>query len=161
MRRIGWGSDTKSGPLGATEAPLSTLQREMNQLFDSFFGSTGLSPAAFSGLWTGDGPKVDVTESDKAVEVTAELPGLNEADVDVELSEHSLRIRGHKKDERTESGHRFHRVERTFGEFERVIPLPVAIERDKVDATFKAGVLTIKLPKSTASDQQKIAIRST
>lgn len=143
--------------------PLDMFQREMNRLFDDFFKGFGLRPfgeeiegtAAFY-------PQVDMTEDEKAVYVTAELPGLDEKDIDINLSKDSITIKGEKKEEREEKGKESYYMERSFGSFTRVLPIPVEINPDKVEATFKKGVLNITLPKihKEKKEQKKIQIKS-
>jgi HSP20 family protein len=88
-----------------------------------------------------------------------ELPGMSEQDIDVELLENAVKIHGEKKDERETKEHNFHRMERTFGSFERVVPLPVKINREEVKAQVRNGVLTVVLPKAEpAMGQQKIPV---
>ncbi len=147
-------------PLARTgKDPLTSLQREMNQLLEGFFEESPLKLLNRGG--TGLlGPKLDVSETDRELHVTVELPGLKEDDIDVEFTGDLLRIRGEKKDERDEKQHNFHRIERTFGMFERVVPIPVDVDRSQVQATFKNGVLNITLPKTAAApSSQKIAVK--
>lgn len=128
---------------------LISLQREMNRLFDSFFHGWDLDAfQGFGQVATGSfNPRVNVDETDKEVSVTAELPGLDEKDVSVELDENILTIRGEKKDEREEQGRDWHRVERSYGSFHRSIALPATPDAAKVKAEFKKGILTVSLPK--------------
>ena len=137
--------------------PFFSLHREMNRLFDDFMRGFGDgAPAAFNG---GFGPSVDVSETDKDVKVTAELPGLDEKDVEVMLADNVLTLRGEKKSE-TEDKNR-HMSERFYGRFERRIPLPVEVDQDKVAASFKNGVLSIMMPKSAKAQQKAKKIQIT
>jgi len=130
--------------------PFLTLHREMNRLFDNAFHGFGLAspaPALMEGFsW----PRVEMTESDKVLNVTAELPGMDEKDVEVELVDGVLVIRGEKKFENDGDGKLF--SERYYGSFERQIPLD-GVQQDKADASFQNGVLKISLPK--AEDARK------
>lgn len=139
------------------------LQNEMNRLFDHFF-SEPFAPLSFYGSrWEGDfSPRVDVTETDNDFKVVAELPGLDEKDIEISLEQNALVLKGEKKSETEEKGRTYHRLERSYGSFERVIPLDEEIIFDKVEANFKNGVLTISLPKSPASLQtgRKIQIKT-
>ena len=137
----------------------ATLQRDMNQLFEGFFDSGPLQQLAGNDRAALSAPKLDVSETERELHVTAELPGVKEDDINVELTGDTLRIHGVKQDEREEKEHRFHRVERSFGSFERVISIPADIDRQNVRATFKNGVLEISLPKSAAPTSQKIAVK--
>ena len=138
------------------EHPFASFQREMNRLFDNFFGGFSLSP--WTPLERGAAPtftpRVDVSETDKEIRVSAELPGMEEKDIDVSLTQDTLTIKGEKKEETEDKGKDYYRVERSFGSFMRSIPLPVEVDTDKVEATFKKGVLDITLPKTAKAIQQ-------
>jgi HSP20 family protein len=158
---IPWKRRKTDFPASRTEEnPFAELHRRMDDLFNSFFSDVeerfpdlgwGLVPSKGAHL-----PKVDISESDAEVTVTADLPGMDEKDISVTLDENLLTIRGERKDEREEKKRNYHLVERTYGEFHRVIPLPVGIDKDKVKASFKNGVLSVALPKlPTAKAQTK------
>lgn len=141
--------------------PFLTLHREVNRLFDDMFRGFDLAPFGTADRLFDRGfgsPNVEISETNKEVEVTAELPGLDEKDVDVQLANGVLTIRGEKKTETEDKDRRF--SERFYGHFERRIPID-DIDEDKVAASFKNGVLTVTLPKTaTASDKVKrIAIK--
>jgi HSP20 family protein len=140
---------------------LLTFQQEMNRLFDDFFGRSGLEP--FGGWGEGWGlfsPRVDVAETDREVVVSAELPGLDDEDIDVSLSRGMLTISGEKKQEKEKKGRNYYRVERSYGSFQRSVPLPSEVDTGKVDAVFRKGVLTITLPKTAeAKARKRIAIK--
>jgi len=146
-----------------TEAdPFVALHREMNRLFDDFMRGFDLAPFGpdrfFDGFdRVGGWPRIEVSETDKEVKVTAELPGLDEKDVEVELANGALCIRGEKKTETEDKDRLF--SERFYGRFERRIPVE-DVEEDKVAAAFKNGVLTVTLPKSPQAQQKvrRIAI---
>lgn len=153
-----WNWD-KTGIRRVEEDPFAAMQQEMNRMFENFFARD--EGADVSTRFAQLTPKLDVTETETEVHVTAELPGLKEEDISVELTGDVLRISGEKRDEREEKKHNFHRVERSFGRFERVVPLPSEVDRDKVAATFKNGVLSITAPKAvTAPPTQKISVKS-
>lgn len=155
-----WRWNESSAPARTSQDPYAALQREMNQLFEGFFDNHPLGWISGNERQALAAPKLDVSETDKELHVTAELPGVKEEDIDVELAGETLRIRGEKKDEREEKGHNFHRVERSFGAFERVVPIPAEVDRQGVQATFKNGVLEIKLPKLvSAPSSQKITVK--
>jgi HSP20 family protein len=125
-----------------------TLHREMNRLFDDVF--RGFDMAPFGGMsrmasW----PHVEVIDNDKDVRISAELPGLEDKDVEVLMGDGVLTIRGEKKSEIEDKERAF--SERTYGRFERRIPLAWEVEEDKIDASFKNGVLTVTLPKAAES----------
>jgi HSP20 family protein len=139
--------------------PLLALHREMNRLFDDVF--RGFGPLGRVGNSSMDGqfawPRLELSETDKAVTVSAELPGLSEKDVQVEIANGMLSIRGEKKAERSDESKFV--SERYYGSFERQISLD-GVEADKTKADFKNGVLTVTLPKSEQSNQnvKRIAI---
>jgi HSP20 family protein len=145
------------------ESPVMAIQNEMNRLFDNFFSDPfDLTPiAALRPLPAEFSPRVNVSETDKAMQVTAELPGMEEKDIQISLEQECLVLTGEKKSESEETGKNFHRYERSYGSFQRVIPLVSEIKEDKVEATFKNGVLTIILPKaeSAVKAAKKISIK--
>lgn len=124
--------------------PFLAFRQEMDRLFDSFF-----APAQFSRFAGGFGfnPAIDVTENDKEVRVRAELPGVDEKDIDISLDGDMLTVRGEKREERVEDGERRRVVERSYGAFERTIQLPFTPQDQDIVAKFKDGVLTVKLRK--------------
>jgi len=143
------------------DSPFVSLQREMNRVFDDFFKGFAVSPALSGGLMGSEVPKVDVSETEKEVHVSADLPGIDEKDVDVSLANGVLTIKGEKKVEKEEKDKNYHRVERSYGSFQRAIPLPCEVDEDKAEASFKQGVLTIKLPKTKEAQHcKKIAVKS-
>jgi HSP20 family protein len=131
------------------ENPFYAWQREVDRLFEDFMGSRfGLAPfGGFMERYGAFNPQIDVTENDKEIKVTAELPGLDEKDVEVSLSNGTLTISGEKKAEKEDKAENYYRLERSYGSFQRVIPLSTEVEADKVEAAFKNGVLRITLPK--------------
>ena len=140
--------------------PFLTLHREMNRLFDDVFSGFGMmarGPSLMEGRF--GWPRVELSETHKALKVTAELPGLEEKDVQVELANGVLVIRGEKKLESESDGKLF--SERYYGSFERQIPLD-GVQEDKVEANFKNGLLTVMLPKSEEArpSVRRIAINS-
>jgi HSP20 family protein len=157
---IPWNNGGRELSMRREEAnPFLTLHREMNRLFDDAFRSFDLAPFASDRFFnrTVAWPNIEVSETDKEVEVTAELPGLDEKDVDVQLTNGVLVIRGEKKTETEDKDRRL--SERFYGHFERQIPVN-DVEEDKVGASFKNGVLTVTLPKSPTAQQKvkRIAI---
>jgi HSP20 family protein len=138
--------------------PILSLHREMNRLFEDVFRGFDLSPFS-TDRWNGPTPwpRVEISETEKEVQVTAELPGLEEKDIQVELEKGVLAIRGEKKTEMEDKDRLF--SERYYGRFERRIPLD-DIDEDKIGASFKNGVLNVILPKSPTAQQKvrRIAI---
>jgi HSP20 family protein len=134
--------------------PLMTLHREMNRLFDDVFRGFDLAPLGTGGSF-GRGmswPNIELSESDNEVKVVAELPGLDEKDVQVELVNGLLVIKGEKKTETEDKDLMF--SERYYGRFERRIPIE-DVDETKIGASFKNGVLTVSMPKS-AKAQEKV-----
>ena len=140
------------------------LRSQMNRLFDDFFERPfGLSPfLGESDLMSDFAPRLDISETDKEINIAAELPGLEPEDIHISLDHNTLTISGEKRAEKEEKGKRFYRVERSYGSFHRSIPLLNEVNEDEIDAAFKRGVLKIKLPKTQVAQQQskRIAIKS-
>lgn len=149
--------------------PFDSLRRQVDRLFDEFdrpwhlpFGRHGLESTP---LWQGGPtriPAVDVVEKDNAFEITAELPGLDEKDVEVKLVGGNLIITGEKRQEHQEDKDGYHLSERSYGSFQRSFALPEDIDREQIDARFSKGVLHLSVPKKpgTGSGAQKIAIKA-
>jgi HSP20 family protein len=142
---------------GTDAHPFFTLHREMNRMFDDVFRGFDLAPFGSTRGLSGLGwPQVDIDETDREVRITAELPGLDEKDVSLEIANGVLSISGEKKSESEDKARRF--SERYYGRFERRIALE-DVDEDKVSAAFKNGVLTITVPKSTeAKNVRRIEI---
>lgn len=104
-------------------------------------------------------PEVNVAETEKTVEVTMELPGMKPEEVKVEILEGRLWITGEKREEKEEKGKTFHRIERKFGQFRRVLPLPTKVEAEKVEAEIHEGVLKIVLPKAAEVRPKPIPVK--
>ncbi|WP_404288536.1 Hsp20/alpha crystallin family protein [Microvirga sp. RSM25] len=156
---IPWGRSHQTTPSRYRDEgdPFMTLHREMNRLFDDVF--RGFDMAPFGGVsrmasW----PHVEVVDNDKDVRISAELPGLEDKDVEVLIGDGVLTIRGEKKSAIEDKERAF--SERTYGRFERRIPLAWEVEEDKIEASFKNGVLTVTLPKSaeSRSEVKRIAV---
>lgn len=150
-----------AAPARRERDPFGELHQEMNRLFDEFSRGFGLSlpewwgesslPAASGGAFT---PRLDVEDTEKELVVTAEIPGVAEKDVDVELSRDALTIRGEKREERQDERRGWYHSERSYGSFERTLPLPAEIDPDNASARFEGGVLTVRLPKTAESRQE-------
>jgi HSP20 family protein len=137
--------------------PFMSLHREVNRLFDDAFRGFGF-PAegggapAWSSQWPSQWPSLEMSETDKDIRVSADVPGLEEKDVEVVLDNGVLTIRGEKKAEREDTARHF--SERYYGRFERRMSVGADIEPDKVRATFKNGVLDVTLPKTEKARAQ-------
>jgi len=143
-------------------SPFESLRREMDRLFDDFAFPR---PPSRLGTMKADwemAPAVDVAEKDGAYEITAELPGINEKDIEVKLANGVLTIKGEKKEEKEETRKDYHLSERRYGSFQRSFQVPDGIDAEKIAASFVKGVLTVTLPKSAEAKQKekKIAVKA-
>src|SRR6476619_2321339 len=148
--------------------PFESLRREVEHLFDDFqlgawrspFGRTLFEPFR-RGEMGWKTPAVDVVEKEKAYEITAELPGMDESNIDVKFSDGTLTIKGEKREEKEEKKKDYYLSERRYGSFQRSFPVPESVDTDKIEAKFANGVLTVRLPKSAEAqkDEKKIAIK--
>ena len=163
----------KSAPSGLRpRRPLESLRQEIDRLFDDFGIATWRSPfrssifdmdpfrrakAAFSGM-----PAVDVTETEKGYKVVVELPGMDEQNIEVKIANGMLTIKGEKQEDKEEENQDYYVRERSFGSFERTLPVPDGVDLDKVDASFKNGVLTVALPKTAEAQkaEKKISVKA-
>jgi len=139
----------------AVASPFMSLQREIDRLFDDF--SRGL-PA-----FTGTGalmPSMDVTETDKEIEITAELPGLEEKDVQINVTDNLLTIKGEKKAEKEQKDKNYRLVERSYGSFERTLELPEGVNAEAIKANISKGVLKVTVPKPVPAQAKKIEVKS-
>ena len=130
--------------------PLPPLHHEVNRLLEDVFRGFGVTSVPGFNRSLG-WPQVELAEADKDISVTAELAGLNEKDVDIQVEEGVLTIRGEKKAEVEDQEHGY--SERSYGRFERRIGLPRGIDRDKASATLRNGVLTVTLPRTEAANE--------
>lgn len=137
--------------------PFMSFRKEVDRLFDDFFNGFGghAFPAVRTGGLNGGMPSLDVTDSDKELVVSAELPGLNEKDFEVSLVGDVLTIKGEKKHEHEEKENERHYVERHYGSFSRSVRLPFDASEQDVNANYEKGVLTIRIPKP-AEIQSKV-----
>jgi len=153
--------------VGEVWRPFEALRREVDHLFDDFWRHPFRS-VSVSGLnrdWSNNVaavPAVDVSEGDKAYEITAELPGLDEKDIEVGLANGGLTIKGEKKAEKEEKKKDYYVSERSFGSFQRYFGLPEGVDTNKIEATFKNGVLKVILPKTAEAQKaaKKIEVKA-
>lgn len=141
--------------------PASPVQRELDRVFDDFLtGFTNLIPFEDleKGLVAGFSPKVNVSETKTEIKVSAELPGIDEKDIKVDLDEDVLTITGERKTEHSEEGKHWHRIESSYGSFQRVVPLTAKVDAEKVKAEFRKGVLDITLPKRKEEQEKRKTI---
>jgi HSP20 family protein len=149
-----WGENTGS------KEPFRALQTEIDRLFNDF--TSDFPPIA---NWNGNGrlmPRLDVAETETALEVLAELPGVDEKDIDVTISDDILKIKAEKKSDNEEKTKDYHIVERSYGTFERSMRLPFKVDTNKVEAKFEKGVLklTVQKPAEAKAKVQKIEVKA-
>ncbi len=133
--------------------PFSLLHRQVNELFDNFFDD--FSGSQFLAAKSEICPSFDVTETDDGIEINAELPGMDEKDIDVSLDNNVLTVKGEKKQEHEEKKKDHHVSERSYGMFQRSFSLPSGLEHDRIKANFKNGVLKITMPKSKEAKENR------
>lgn len=166
-------NEKAAAPVPAPSADIwQSFRGDMQRLFDQFWSRSFFPslPRAFDGealwrQWPSAGsaqPAVDYAEDDKAFHITAELPGMSEKDIDVSVSGDILTIKGEKRSEKEEKAKNYYLSERSYGSFQRSFTLPDGIDRDKIEASFAAGVLTLALPKTAEAvkQQKKIEVKA-
>lgn len=136
---------------------VSRLRREMDRLWDDFFGPGRRALRPLETEWA---PAVDVSETADKVVVKAELPGIDAKDIDISLSGDILTIKGEKKSEREEKKENYHLVERSYGSFSRSLRLPAAVDADKIEAGYKQGILTVTCPKKEEIKPKAIEVKT-
>lgn len=137
---------------------LDSLQGEMNRLFDGFFGTgRGQNGERTMRRWI---PAMDLVEAGDELVLRADLPGLSEDDVAIEIKDGVLTVSGERRAEHKEEGESFYRAERAFGSFVRSLSLPEGIDPDKVAANFENGVLEVRIPKPEERKPHRVAIGS-
>ena len=160
----------KSAVPAKTATPFENLRREIDRLFDDFHPFDWRLPSKVLGVevprisraeWQ-VAPAIDLVEKDDAYEITAELPGLDEKNVEIKLSNHTLTIKGEKSEEKEDRQKDYYLSERRYGSFQRSFQLPEGVDADKIDANFAKGVLTVKLPKTAEAKkaEKKIAVKA-
>jgi HSP20 family protein len=163
-------TEQASAPM-QTWKPFESLRREIDRLFDDFDGGFWRSPfrrsATMVPSWARESawpavPAVDFTDTEKAYEVTAELPGIDEKNVEVKVAGGVLTIKGEKQEEKEEKKKDYYLRERSFGSFERSFEMPEGVDTDKIEANFKKGVLTVTLPKKPEAQKaaKKIDVKA-
>lgn len=147
---------------GDEDNPIATLQQDMNRVFDNFWRRFERSFGALDWPWAGTTARSDVVETDRAIEVSIELPGMDHNDIEVSLSDDALTVKGEKKVERQEDKKGYYISERSYGAVYRTIPLPPGVDTEKAEATFKNGVLTVRLPQTEEAQAKvkRIAVKS-
>jgi HSP20 family protein len=137
---------------------LTSLQSEMNRLFNTFFDTptTGGNGSNAVRRWV---PSMDLVETDEHFVLRADLPGLTEADVSIELEDNVLTVSGERKAEHEDKKEGFYRMERSFGQFRRSLTLPDGVDADGIGATFDKGVLEVRIPKPEERKPRRVAIQ--
>lgn len=135
--------------------PFASLQQEMDQLLSRF-------KTDWNGDWPAGviAPSVDLSETDDALQLRMDVPGMKSEEINIELAGNTIRISGEHKEEKEEKGKTFHRLERRSGSFARALALPAAVKEDKITAECNDGVLTITLPKTETAKTRKIPVKS-
>jgi HSP20 family protein len=135
--------------------PFRALQERMDNLISNF-------SQEWDGGWlsNANSPSMDVSETDDAIQVHVDLPGIKAEDVDVEVRGNMLQIIGERKEEKEKKGKTWHRTERRVGKFARAMTLPCAVQEEKVQAEYRDGVLNITLPKAEESRTRKVAVKA-
>ena len=133
------------------------LRRQFDTMYDRFFEPDFMPATSVfgKGKW---GPNLDISEGRKDITVKAEIPGIEAKDFDISINGRRLNIRGEKKQEETEEEETYYRVERSHGYFNRTIELPSEVDPNKVDASYKKGILKIKLRKTKSSETKRIKV---
>ncbi len=131
--------------------PLHRFHWDINRMLDDIMDSWSNNTLGGDSFMS---PRVDLSETKKCLTVTADMPGMDEDDIDVSLENNFLVIRGQKNTEKENQGHNYYHMERSFGSFYRTIPLPCEVDENKVKADYKRGVLTITLPKLKGEQRQ-------
>jgi HSP20 family protein len=135
---------------------LSSLQSEMNRLFNTFFDAPTTAGNGGARRWI---PSMDLVETDDHFVLRADLPGLSEDDVAIELEDNVLTVSGERKSEHQDKREGFYRVERSYGEFRRSLTLPEGVEADGIEASFDKGVLEVRIPKPAERKPRRVAIK--
>jgi HSP20 family protein len=161
---IPWSWRNQTLPVRRAEVPsLWAWNRNLEDVFDSFWGNFGIAPAEAKERHLGNfSPRLDLEENEKEYLISVELPGMDEKDIDLSLDNGILKINGEKKEEKAEQQGNYHFVERNFGSFSRSFELPEGIDSEKVEAHFKKGVLKISLPKTPQAQKEvkKITVKA-
>jgi HSP20 family protein len=139
-------------PSRRSKEPFFHFKRDINRLFEDLLPSREILPF-FSDQMDMLNPDIDVSETNKEMIIQAELPGIDEKNITIELNNNVLNLKGEKKIDRTQEGQGFHIVERQSGNFSRAIQLPFEVDRDGVSAHYSNGVLTVHLPKSAQAQK--------
>ena len=136
-------------------AGVADLRKEMDQVFGEFFGRTPFAMAATEAAWS---PLVDIHETQDHILLQVELPGVKQEDIQVSIEGDRLTLKGERKRETEVKQDQYHRVERSYGHFERSVLLPSVVDPNRVKATYRSGVLEIQLPKKEEAKPKEIKV---
>lgn len=139
------------------ERDINVIERKIDNMYDQFFGPNFLPSTYLFGDRNWD-PKLDISEGKKDITIKVEIPGIEAKDFDISIEGRRLTIRGEKKQEQKEKDETYYRVERSYGYFKRTIELPAEVDANKVDASYKRGVLKMKLRKLKESETKRIKV---
>jgi HSP20 family protein len=142
--------------LAAFPSDVLNIQREINRMFNSFFRDDTEEDSLATTGWN---PAVDIAENNDHYDVKVELPGVAKDDVKIVIQENLLTIRGEKKQEKESKGSNYHRVERSYGAFQRSFTLPSTVKGENIVATFRDGVLSLVLPKAEEAKRKEIEVK--
>ena len=134
---------------------LLTLRDKMNRLFEETFSLRGEEKDLISGTWT---PAVDIYETENAVVLTAELPGMEEKDIQLKIEDNNLVLKGERKFEKETKEENYYRIERAYGSFYRSFTIPTAVDQEKITAEYNNGVLKVTMPKKEEIKPKEIKI---
>jgi HSP20 family protein len=146
--------------VGRFAEPFTTLQREIDRLFDDFTRGWPSMGWAAPGRAAELIPSMDVAETEKDIEITAELPGLEEKDVQVNVADNVLTIKGEKKSEKEQKDKNYRMLERSYGAFSRTIELPAGTNPDSIQASLSNGVLKVTVPKAAPAQVKKVEVKA-
>jgi HSP20 family protein len=154
MTLVRWNPRRESA---AFPSDVLSMQREINKMFDTFFRGGMMEEGDLAtASWA---PAVDIAEHDNEYLVKLELPGVNKDDVKITMQENILIVRGEKKQEKESKDSNYRRVERSFGSFQRSFTLPTTVKSDKIEASYKDGILSITLPKAEEAKRKQIEVK--
>jgi HSP20 family protein len=134
---------------------LVTLREKMNRLFEDAVTAKGEEKDLISSAWS---PSVDIYEKDNEIVLTAEVPGIDEKDIEINIEDNTLTIKGERKFEKETKEENYHRIERSYGSFFRSFTLPGAVDQDKIQAEHENGILKITMPKKTELKPRKVRV---
>jgi HSP20 family protein len=137
---------------------LLTFREKMNRLFEETFSLWGEEKELISGTWS---PAVDIYETENEVVLTAELPGMEEKDIQLKIEDNNLVLKGERKFEKETKEENYHRIERAYGSFYRSFTIPPAVDRGKITAEYENGILKVRMPKKAETKPKEIKITRT